>query len=276
MIAVALLAGPAPLAPAAADPAEQPSGREVWAGADVSTNVWLVYSGVTYAPWSGIHDDGFRFRAAGGYGAYEYDKDPIADSKVQDARMLAFHARTYFADFLVGYLKRFGELTAKAFVGVSIVGHEIGPLDEHTIAVGDETGIKGVVELWLNIGERGWGSLDLSWTSAHDTRAARARLGYRIRPKLSVGLEAGLNVDSQGECRMKRFGAADCKNDYNDYEIEVERAELLDYARVGAFARYEWGTSELSLSAGVLGDTFAGDDEAEIAPYATINWLTQF
>ncbi|MCC7252331.1 cellulose biosynthesis protein BcsS [Hyphomicrobium sp.] len=269
--AAAFVAGAALTTSVATASDEQASGRQVWAGADVSSHVWLVYSGVTFAPWSAIHDDGFRFRAAAGYGEYEYEKNPSRDPTPD--RTLDFHARTYFADFLVGYLKRFGELTAKAFVGASVISHEIKPLDDFTVAMGEEVGIKGVLELWLNIGERGWGSLDMSWSSAHETRAARARLGYRVWPKLSIGLEAGINVDSQGECRMKGIGKSGCRNGYGEY---VEPAELLDYARAGAFARYEWGRSELSLGAGVLGDKFARDDEAEIAPYVTINWLTQF
>lgn len=276
LIAAALVAGAALLASSAVHADEPPSGREVWAGADVSTHVWLVYSGVTFAPWSGIHDEGFRFRAAGGYGEYEYDKDPSSKPEYDKRTALNFHARTYFADFLVGYLKRYGELTAKAFVGASTISHDIRPTDEHTIAIGDEVGVKGVIELWLNIGESGWGQLDLSWASAHDTRAARARLGYRVWPKLSLGLEAAINVDAQGECRMKRLGASGCRNDFNDKNIGVEEADLFDYARAGAFARYEWGVSEVSVSAGVLGDSFSSNDEIELAPYVTVNWLTQF
>ncbi|HEX2839787.1 cellulose biosynthesis protein BcsS [Hyphomicrobium sp.] len=253
--------------------ADEPSpGREVWAGADVSTHVWLVYSGVTLAPFGGIYDDGLRFRAAGGYGEYSYtDKVPGADPAF--SRGIQFHAQTYYADLLIGYAKRWGDLTAKGFVGASIISHEISPLDSETIAIGDEVGVKGVIELWLNIGERGWGSLDLAWSSAHSTRTARARLGYRMWPKLSVGLEAGINVDSQGECRMSLSSASGCKTTYDE---TADQAELLDYARVGAFARYEWGRSEVSLSTGVLGDTFAGEGPVEIAPYVTVNWLTQF
>lgn len=267
-IAAALVVSGTPIETAAADPSEPRSGREVWAGADVSSNVWLVYSGVTFAPWSAIHDDGFRFRAAGGYGEYQY-----WDKVYFDDRPTAFHAQTYFADFLIGYLKRFGELTAKALVGASVISHDISPTDLETVAIGDETGVKGVIELWLNIGEHGWGSLDLSWASAHNTRTARARLGYRFWPKLSLGLEGGINVDSQGECRMGTQGAAGCKAIYDE---AVDQAELLDYARVGAFARYEWGVSEASVSAGVLGDSFASDGKVELAPYVTVNWLTQF
>lgn len=34
--------------------------------------------------------------------------------------------------------------------------------------------------------------------------------------------------------------------------------------------------AEVSVSAGVLGDSFSSNDEIELAPYVTVNWLTQF
>lgn len=264
LICLAAVAAPA----RAADETAAPSGREVWAGADVSENVWLLYSGVTIAPWSAMHEPGWRFRAAGGYGEYSYDKAPAIDE--DDRAVLSFDAQTYFTDLLVGYLMRFGELTAKGFVGVSLIGHDITPDDEFTVASGDEVGFKGVVELWLNMGEKGWGSLDISWSQAHETRAARARVGYRFWHKVSLGIEGGLNVDAQGACRMRLADETDCRRG-DPYE-----ADLLDYARAGAFARYEWQAGEASLSAGVLGDSFAAGDDIELAPYVTLNWLTRF
>jgi hypothetical protein len=270
--ALAVVAGHGAVATATAGE-QSASGREMWAGADVSENVWLVYSGVTLAPWSGIHDDGWRFRAAGGYGAYKYDST-IWDATLRETRQQRFEARTYYADILVGYLKRFGELTAKAFVGASMISHDIEPWDEQAVVFGDEVGVKGVIELWLNIGERGWGSLDLSWASAHETRAARARLGYRVWPWVSLGVEGAVNVDAQGECRVNGTDASRC----NLWSEEIDRADLLDYARGGVFARYEWGTGEASLSAGVFGGSFGTGrhDDTEVAPYVTFNWLTQF
>lgn len=276
--AAALLADAACSLSADADPAKEPSGQ-VWAGADVSSNVWLIYSGVTLAPWSSIYDDGFRFRAAGGYGGYKYAfTHHVPDVETGGAFSRRNRdATTYFGDVLVGYLKRFGELTAKAFVGASVIGHEI-ELGDEVVGFGDEVGVKGVVELWLNIGERGWGSLDMWWSSAHDTRAARARLGYRVWPQLSIGLEAGLNVDAEGECRITGKKSAGCGHvvisDTGMVERDLARAKLLDYGRAGAFVRYEWGWSELSVSAGVLKDTFS--DKDDVAPYVTVNWLAQF
>lgn len=239
--------------------------------------MWLLYSGVTYSPWSVMHEEGLKLRAAGGYGEYSYtDRVPPADPE-NDARqrldVAKFHAETYYAEFLVGYLMRFGELTAKAFIGPSVIGHEIGGTvpDDETIVIGDEFGVKGVIELWLNMGERAWGSLDMSFSTAHDTAAARARTGYRVWPKISLGVEAALNVDAQGQCRMDTALASKCKKqDYDD------NSKVLDYARAGVFVRYEMTSGELSLSAGALGDKFSAYGDTEISPYATVNWLTQF
>src|SRR5688572_3168255 len=106
-VILAAVALPLAAGPASADPASK-SGREIWAGADISSNVWLLYSGVTIAPWSGIHEPGIRFRAAGGYGGYSYDRD---DARVPDPdhpRATHLTAQTYFGDVLVGYLARYG------------------------------------------------------------------------------------------------------------------------------------------------------------------------
>lgn len=268
---------------AAADPPEHAPDRtgewQVWSGADVSSNVWLLYSGVTYSPWSRMHEEGLKLRAAGGYGEYKYEKDPDHPEFVDPDRPLKFQARTYYADFLVGYLMRFGELTAKAFVGPSVVSHDVSPMDEFNVTYGDEIGVKGVLELWLNMGEHAWGSLDLSWTSAHETRAARTRVGYRVWPKLSIGLEGAINLDAQGECRMKAGERHRCRNGAVDPEgkpYDDYRAKLMDYARVGGFVRYELESGEVSLSVGALGDEFARSGDTEVSPYVTVNWLTQF
>ena len=53
-----------------ADPPEPYGWREVWAGVDASSHVWLAYSGATIAPYSDMFSNGLRLRAATGYGQY--------------------------------------------------------------------------------------------------------------------------------------------------------------------------------------------------------------
>lgn len=251
--------------------------REVWAGADVSADVWLLYSGVTVAPWSHIHGEGWRIRAVGGYGQYTYAGERSPAHGKGAARRQSFEAQTGFADLLVGYLMRFGPLTAKSFVGLSAMGHDIAPLDEDNLVIGEDYGMKSVVELWLNIGNDAWGSLDVAWSDAHDTRSARTRLGYRVLPMLSVGVEGGVNIDAQAYCDLGWKESAECKLQLGKQDArEAEEASLLDYARAGTFVRYEWAGGEVSLSGGALGGSFKHDISTDVSPYITFNVLAQF
>lgn len=243
---------------AGADPAEPPQPqfgwREVWAGADATRDVWLLYSGVTLAPWSNdIYSNGLRLRATGGYGQYHFTKGvnkttPCGDAG-QDACVRvnkSFDVTLTYTDALVGYQQRFGELTAKAFVGVTMIDHASAAPAAATRVQGLQTGVKGMLELWLNLGTNAWTSLDLSYTTAHDTGAARWRGGWRVLPTLSIGPEA--RYDSNAED---------------------------DAGRAGLFARYEWFGGEASLAAGASG-TMTGGQAEGLEPYATFNLLFQY
>jgi hypothetical protein len=262
-----------------------PRHYEVWAGADAAENVWLLYTGMTLAPFGDMNSDGLRLRFTGGYGKYSYSgKRPElnpAYTGLDDEPMIltpykTFHARVQFAEALIGYQWRWGELTTKAFVGIASMEHLIHPGDRFVItdpnsgvtrtfsfnrASGHDIGLKGALELWLNIGADAYASLDLSWSDAHLTRSAHFRLGHKILPELMPGLSAGLegsfNLDRNGEVRLKN-------------ETLVDDVPL-DYARFGGFARYTWDTGELSASAGLLGD-FTQDQSA----YGTVNFITKF
>lgn len=230
--------------------------REVWAGADVTANTWLAFSGTTLAPFGDIHDNGLRLRFVGGYGRYAYTGLRAAKGGTAPATLQAFDAETTFADVLVGYLWRLDPLIVKGFVGVAGIDHAITPFDPENVVQDLDWGFKGVIELWLNIGDFAWGSLDLSFAEAHRTYAARSRLGYRVVPTLSVGVEAGFNGNAVGDGAF-----LDSRHDGIDYQN----------GRVGGFIRYEWYGGEISGAVGI-----SGDIADPSTPYATLNWITQF
>lgn len=255
------IAPPPAVAAEAANAPAAPFSREVWIGADATTSSWLVYSGMTLSPLSGIHDDGPRLRFATGYGGYTWR----GNARAADGTVAHGAGTTVYADALIGYLMRLGPLTAKAFAGVSLSGHSVTDLVQPLgipVAPGEapldgrEIGGKAALELWLNLGSRGWASLDLNWTSAHDTYAARFRTGWRAWPTLSLGVEAIINGD-------RRYDITAFMS-----EPGLEHTER----RTGAFARYEWYGGEVSLAGGLA---FAPDDDS-VKPYATLNWITQF
>ena len=250
---------------------ESPRWREVWAGGDVTERGWLVYSGMTIAPTSAIHDQGLRFRLASGYGGYDYAGFRRFSGK--KAELKAFEARTGFAEILLGYLWRLDPLIVKVFGGASAIGHEITPFDTENLAYGLDWGAKGVVELWLNMGDRMWGSADLTWSGAHNTRSARTRLGYRLQPRLSIGLEGRFNIDEQGDCDIRWQETDSCKLQYRP---DNETTSIIDYSRAGAFVRYEWQGGEVSVSGGVAAGVLGRDTDQNPNPYLTVNWISQF
>jgi hypothetical protein len=228
-VTVALSAGPATAEP----------WRELWAGVDASAHVWLFYSGVTVAPNAGLFENGLRLRAATGYGGYTYFGERRGEAVI-------FNATTGYAEAMIGYLQRYGPLTAKAFVGFTAIKHEVEPLDPENPVQGQKYGPKIATEFWLNMGPSAWGQLDASWTSAHSTAAARTRVGYRIYGDISLGVEGAFNSNDMGED-----------------------------VRGGGFVRWAWTGGELSLAGGFAGRYI--DASSELSdPYATVNWLTQF
>jgi hypothetical protein len=227
------------LRPALCDPKSDPGWRELSIGTDVSSHVWLIYSSATLAPYGHMFESGVRFRAGVGAGGYTYT-GPRSGSPQ------SFRADSAFADALVGYLQRFGPLTAKAFVGIAAIEHDIRPLDPENPVQGSAYGPKLVAEFWLNLGAVGWTSLDLCWTSAHQTYSGRVRAGYRVYRDVSVGAEGRVNGNA-----------------------------LDKDARGGLFVRYAWDGGEISLAGGVAG-RFLEDAQDMTDPYATATWLVQF
>jgi hypothetical protein len=223
--------------------------REVWAGADVGSHVWLLYTGTTLSPFAGIHDEGLKLRVLSGYGGYSYEGLRRGPGNVPELHK--FSAESAFTDLLAGYLFRFGPLTAKAFAGVSAINHGIRPFDPENEVQGLDWGAKGVVELWLDVHPDWWVSLDTSFTTAHETFASRLRAAYRLQPELSLGLEAGFDANA-----------------------------LDQGARAGLFLRYEWDGGEISASAGItsgdVGGLAGGSMPDDFSPYATVNVLFQF
>ncbi len=230
--AVAFATPPATAAPP--DSALLPS-IEIWAGADGTSHAWSLYSGLTYAPFGPLANDGWRVRMVGGYGEYRYQ----GGAQVQNATV---DGSVTFADLLVGYQTRYAATTIKAFAGINADLQHLDPDDPDNAVNGDEIGWKAAVEGWVDVNPTTWAALDLSFASAHESFSSRLRLGYRIWPELSLGIEAGA------------FGNAESES-----------------GRGGAFVRYEWAGGEISVSAGVSGDIASPTN-----PYGALVWLTRY
>jgi hypothetical protein len=240
----------------------------MWAGADATKDVWLLYTGVTLAPLSkDIYTDGLRLRMTSGYGRYTAQGGAASQltCNVSNGATNSCNGSSTsstkrgkvsitYTDLLAGYHMQMGRLTAKTFLGASMISHDGGALDRHNKLNGREIGVTGALEFWLNIDDNSWTSLDLSYTMAHETGAMRWRAGWRALPTLSIGPE-----------------------------VRFDRNEQASSGRVGLFARYEWFGGEVSAAAGIAKSLCDPQNEAtcivpddDLQPYATINYLTQF
>jgi hypothetical protein len=197
----------------------------MWAGGEAFHGLWSVYTGTSFAPFGGIREDGLRLRVVGGYSDYG-------------------NGTASFADLLVGYHAQLGPVTLKLFAGATGGAHL--PEDPFALPRGLEWGGKAVAEAWWNVTDEVWTSADLSWASPYSVYNGRLRLGWRLWPELSSGLEGAL----------------------------AGTAADRDVARLGGFVRYEWDSGELSLSAGLAMDEPDGHWEA--GPFATLSVLTRF
>jgi cellulose biosynthesis protein BcsS len=252
------------LSPASADSEQQLRHYELWAGADATEGSWLAYTGATYAPFGDIHSQGFKLRAASGYGRYRVWNPWLRDFEDNEAE-------TYFLDGLAGYLFRFDPVIAKLFVGISAIDHSLPDNVSRLVAErkklgvvdGQQVGLKIQAEFWLNIDQYTWASLDLSWSSAHNTRSARFRQGYKFLPDLSVGFEASINADEQVFCQETTDGAC-----IRLTEQQALQNSLINNGRLGVFVRHDWDGGELSAAIGLLGE--------ERQLYGKMNYLFQF
>lgn len=237
--------GFAPFQSAYADDLSGQEKFEVWTGAEAFERAWSLYTGATVAPFGSVRADGMRLRVVGGYGRYSYLSGPAAAP-------ITYRGIVSFAELLLGYHAQLGPVTVKAFAGAAGADNQITPDDPATAIKGSTIGGKVAVETWWTINDRAWTALDGAWSSLYGAYAVRGRLGWRMLPELSAGLEAGAAGNSES-----------------------------DSARVGAFLRYEWASGELSATGGIANDGLLDGLTSSRAlnggaPFATVTWLTRF
>lgn len=200
-----------------------------------------MYAGGTYAPFGNIRADGLRLRAVGGYGTYRYGSRRWTGAGTE---VLRFQGIVSFGDLLAGYHKQLGPLTIKFLAGVTVADRNV---NDPEASSGTHFGGRAVAETWWNITDRVWTSVDLSWTTLDNVYGSRVRLGWRLGPALSLGVEGG-----------------------------AAGTWAYDTARIGGFARYEWQNGEVSLSAGLSGDGPGSGWGDPHGAYGTLNVLTRF
>ena len=211
---------------------------EICSGVGLNSNSVFGYAGGVWAFGRSVDAQGPRVKALTGIGGYDYNGFlPGVAGPVN------FDGDVTLAQLLAGYQWRRGEWIVKAYAGAGFEQHDLSPNDPANSVNGDEFGVMGQIELWRNLGETGWLSLDASYADVFRSYWTQLRLGRRMHKRISAGVEAG----AQGN-------------------------EEYDSGRAGGFLRYHLGRSELTLSGGLSGEYYAND----FGGYAAVGLYRKF
>jgi Cellulose biosynthesis protein BcsS len=225
--AAAALVAAAVLAPLAARAQTLPPPRhELFTGFELTNNSASTYVGGGTAFGNSLWSPGWRARAVGSLGRYNYDGSLSQDGADKPQ---TFDGSNSFVAALAGYQFQRGRATLKLFAGIEAEDQDVSPYDPHNSVQGQRAGLLLQAEGWLNIGLRSFASVDASFGSAFDEYWTLCRFGYQIRPKLALGVEGGALGDAE-----------------------------YDAGRGGGFIRVDIKRTEITLSSGVTGDYLTG------------------
>jgi hypothetical protein len=220
MAAVGLFASASLVPQAQAEPAGPTT--EIFTGLEATDNAVSGYVGAGYAFGKGLYESGWRVRAVGSLGAYDYQGTLFGGGS---DLATTFDGRSTFGAAMLGYQLRANALFLKFFAGVEGEDQDISPRDPENSVQGTALGARFVAESWYEISARWFTSLDASYGTAFQQYWSRARLGYRLRPRLALGLEGGALGN-----------------------------EEYDAGRGGGFARLDVGKLEVTLAGGFSGN----------------------
>jgi Cellulose biosynthesis protein BcsS len=220
----------AALNPALAEP-ETPNW-EMFSGFEASNNYASGYVGGGYA-FGNLYGPGWRVRAVGAYGRYHYDGALFDGS---DYVGTTFDGQVGFTSAQLGYQFLPGAVVVKLFAGIEAEDQHIEPRDPNNSVQGTEIGLRLVAEAWYDISSRWFLSADASYGTAFQEYFSLARVGFRVCPKLSFGLEGGALGN-----------------------------EEYDAGRGGGFVRVNFRALEATLSGGFTGDYLMDDPSGYVA-----------
>jgi hypothetical protein len=173
-------------APAWADP-DDPHA-EIFTGLEASNNTVSGYLGGGYAFGKGLYEQGWRLRAVGAFGRYDYQGTLFGRGADLDT---TFDGEASYGAVLLGYQFRRERLTLKLFAGVEAEDQDISPRDPENAVQGSAVGLRLQAESWLDLSASWFASADAAYGTAFQEYWSLARIGRRLGPRVSVGLEGG-------------------------------------------------------------------------------------
>ncbi|MGB8708738.1 MAG: cellulose biosynthesis protein BcsS [Methyloceanibacter sp.] len=171
-----------------ASAAAQDPHSEIFTGLEASNNAISGYLGAGYAFGKGLYKPGWRVRAVGALGRYDYRGTLFGAGADLGT---TFDGEASYGAALIGYQFRTQASFLKLFAGVEAEDQIITPRDPENSVQGSAVGLKLAAENWLDLSPLWFLSVDASYGTAFQQYWSLARAGYRLSPRLSLGLEGG-------------------------------------------------------------------------------------
>jgi len=228
------------LTPVAASAGPADPHAEIFTGVEASNNAVNGYLGGGYAFGKGLYESGWRLRAVGSLGRYDYQGTLFGGGADLDT---TFDGEASFAAALVGYQIRRGAVTLKLFAGAEAEDQDISPRDPSNKVQGSAIGFRVQAESWFDLSTAWFASVDAAYGTAFQEYWSLARLGWRAWPNLALGLEGGALGN-----------------------------EEYDAGRGGGFIRVKLRRVEMMLSGGFTGNYLEDDPSG----YATLGFYRAF
>jgi len=135
MVVVALMASLTTASQGQADPGPN---SEIFTGLEATDNATSGYLGFGYAFGKGLYESGWRLRALGSLGAYDYQGTIFGEGPT------TFDGRASFGAAMLGYQLRADTLFLKVFAGVEGEDQDISPRDPDNAVQGSAAGARFV------------------------------------------------------------------------------------------------------------------------------------
>ena len=161
---------------------------EIFTGLEASNNAISGYLGAGYAFGKGLYASGWRIRAVGSLGRYDYRGTLFGAGSDLGT---TFDGDASYGAALLGYQFRAETLIVKFFAGVEAEDQDISPRDPNNSVQGSAVGLKLQAESWFDLSPLWFLSADASYGTAFQEYWSLARIGRRFGPRLSLGLEGG-------------------------------------------------------------------------------------
>jgi hypothetical protein len=195
---------------------------EIFTGLEATNNAISGYLGAGLALGKGLYEPGWRIRAVGSLGRYDYRGTLFGAG---EDLATTFDGDASYGAALLGYQFRTETVFLKLFAGIEAEDQRISPRDPDNAVQGSALGLKFAAEGWFDISPLWFASLDASYGTAFQEYWSLARIGRRLGPRLSLGLEGGALGN-----------------------------EEYDAGRGGAFVRASFAAVEVTLSGGFTGN----------------------